>query len=140
MLRVRPVVPVVLGAIELSRTRLSDRVVVSCAVDLREVQWRPAEIIDATVTVRDAGGQDGAVRLSAADGPAYVNRRAASVSTGEFPLNAIGLRELTRASGGFFFVDVEMRTPERADAPSLPRIAGLTVHMRAVSSRARAAA
>jgi hypothetical protein len=138
MLRVHPVVPVVLDAIELSRTRLTHRVVVSCAVDLREVQWRSGEIVDATLTVCNTGAADGAVRLSAAGGPAYTSRNPAS--PGDIPLNAIGLRELAQAAGGFFLVDVEMRSAARDDVPPPPRIAGLTVHVRAVSSRTRAAA
>ena len=114
MLRVDPVA---LDAIEVSRTRLNNRVLVSCAVDLRQVHWRSGEIADATVTLCNAGSDSGVVRLAAS-----------------------ALRELTDAAGGFFLVDLELRGTAREDPPSMPRVAAVTVYPRAVPARIRAAA
>src|SRR6478609_1609577 len=138
--------PIVLDAIEVSRTRLQDRLIVAFAIDLRHVEWRPGEIAETTATVCSPDVAGSFVRLAAdAAGPGYGSRDALLESRAEIPLNAVGRRHLEDAAGGFFVVAVEMRAAARTAARVSQRIPTLTVQVRerglhASSSRNRAAA
>ena len=138
--------PIVLDAIEVSRTRLQNRLIVAFAIDLTRVEWRRGAIADTTVTVCSPDMPGSFVRLAAdAAGPAYGSRDAVLGSRADIPLNAVARRDLEQAAGGFFVVAVEMRAPVRRAGPPAQRIAKLTVQVRergleASSSPNRAAA